>query len=96
MEVEKFGIHVTAVCPGFTRSEFHARAGAEDLKRALPRFLWMDADTVARQGYEASEAGRFVYVSGVTNKTIAVLARLIPAPLLYGLVRRASGRTRWQ
>jgi short-subunit dehydrogenase len=96
MEVDKYGVHVTAVCPGYTHTEFHAVAGLESLTSRLPRVLWMDARTVAQQGYEASEAGRLVYVNGRMNKAIAVAARLMPDSLLYGVVRRVAGRVRRQ
>ena len=50
-ELESTGVAVTALCPGFTRSEFHDVLGTRAAMGALPRFLWMDAADVARQGY---------------------------------------------
>ena len=41
------GIHVTALCPGFTRTEFHERAAMEV---AGPDWMWLNAGEVARQG----------------------------------------------
>ena len=93
-EVGRFGVHVTAVCPGFTRSEFHDVTGTRDRVRQLPSWLWMDAGTVARQGFDAVMAGTPVYVTGRVNRTIAALARHLPQGLLVALGRRTAGRYR--
>ena len=47
------GVHVTAVCPGFTLSEFHDVTGTRAQVSKLPSWMWMDAPTVARQGFDA-------------------------------------------
>ena len=58
------GVHVCALCPGFTHTEFHERAGMMDMKNASSDMLWYDAATVAREGIAAVERGRAVYPSG--------------------------------
>ena len=58
------GVHVSALCPGFTHTDFHETAGLMEMKRSLPKLLWYDADTVVREGIEAVEKGRSVYASG--------------------------------
>jgi hypothetical protein len=83
-------IHVTAVCPGFTYSEFHDVVGNRDRVSKLPRALWMDADTVARQGYAAVMRGDAVYVNGVINRAVTSATRLLPNRLSRALVRRQS------
>ena len=50
------GIRVMALCPGFIRSDFHARAGL-DMSR-LPGWLWLDADRVAAEGLRDLAAGQ--------------------------------------
>lgn len=73
------GVHVTALCPGFTFSEFHDVNGSrERVSDATPEWLWQGADEVAAVGYEAVEAGRVLAVPGAPNKAIAAAARLIP------------------
>src|SRR5690606_8345089 len=42
------GVHVTALCPGFTRTSFAAQAGAEDEASSIPSMLWMEAAPVCR------------------------------------------------
>jgi len=89
-EVRDAGVHVTAVCPGFTFSEFHDRTGTRERVSRLPRFLWMDAATVARQGYAAVMAGKTMYVNGRINLAIAVLSRSLPYGFVNGVSRRVS------
>ncbi|MEE4361757.1 MAG: SDR family NAD(P)-dependent oxidoreductase [Pseudomonadales bacterium] len=63
-ELKAHGVHVCALCPGFTHTEFHAVAGKLKLKERLPGFLWYDAEVVVREGLRAVEAGRPILVSG--------------------------------
>lgn len=94
LEVGPRGVHVTALCPGFTYSEFHDVSGMRSRVSELPRWLWQDAETVARLGYEAVMAGRIVCVPGRVNRAIAGLAKTLPAPLVLRLFRRQVGRFR--
>jgi short-subunit dehydrogenase len=84
------GIYATAVCPGFTLSEFHDVTGTRAIVQNLPSWMWMDAATVARHGFDAVMAGRPVYVPGRINTAIALLGRLLPHRVVYTLHRRAS------
>jgi short-subunit dehydrogenase len=84
------GVHVTAVCPGFTYSEFHDVVGNREQVSRLPKFLWMDADTVARQGYAAVMRGDPVYVNGAVNRAVSALSRLMPQRAARVLIRRQS------
>ena len=58
------GVNVCALCPGFTHTEFHEAAGLMEMKRGLPGFLWYDADVVVREGIEAVEQGKPIWISG--------------------------------
>jgi short-subunit dehydrogenase len=89
-EVRRHGVHVTAVAPGFTYSEFHDVTGLRQRVNALPKFLWMDAATVARLGYDAVMAGRPVEVTGRVNRTIALCGRLLPRRVLDYLARKTA------
>lgn len=64
LSVRGDGVNVSALCPGFTHTEFHERAGLMDMKNAMPRWLWYDADVVVREGLAAAERGKPVYCSG--------------------------------
>ncbi len=84
-EVARSGVHVTALCPGFTRTNFQARAGVET--RALPSFAWAEAGPVVAAGLAALEHNHAVCVPGFVNKVVAVSPRLGPR----SLVRRVAG-----
>jgi hypothetical protein len=91
------GVHVSALCPGFTYSEFHdVNDTRETVSRSTPAWLWLGADEVAEQGYEAVEANRAICVTGAPNKAIAVLAKLIPEDWALALMASGSGRFRKQ
>src|SRR5262245_50238113 len=64
-EGRPYGVNVTALCPGFTLSEFHDVTGTRATVSKMPSFVWMDAATVAREGYEAVIAGKTVHVTGL-------------------------------
>ncbi|WP_304172236.1 SDR family oxidoreductase [Phenylobacterium aquaticum] len=73
------GVHVTALCPGFTYSEFHDVNGTRaQISSSTPEWLWLGADEVAAAGYEAVEADRAVCVPGAPNKAISTVAKIIP------------------
>ena len=89
------GVHVSALCPGFTYSEFHDVVQIrEQITRSTPAWLWMGPDEVAGAGYEAAEANRAICVPGAPNKTIAALTKLTPDDWVLALMARESGRFR--
>jgi short-subunit dehydrogenase len=91
-EVRRDGVHVTAICPGFTRSEFHDVTGTRAVMSALPGFMWMDAADVARLGYTAVMAGEPIVITGRVNSAIAMLVRILPQRLV-AVVGRRIGRS---
>jgi len=58
------GVNVSALCPGFTHTDFHETAGMMAMKNALPSWLWYPASTVVADGIKAVEKGKPVYLSG--------------------------------
>ena len=95
LETLSSGVHVSALCPGFTWSEFHDVTGTRDqVHQITPDWLWMGADEVAAIGYEAVEANRVVSVPGAPNKAIAALVKLLPDEWSMALMGSQSGRFR--
>jgi len=88
LELGPRGVHVTALCPGFTYSEFHDVNGMRAQVSRLPKWMWMDAETVARQAYDAAMRGDVVYVNGAVNKTVVALARHSPDWLIQKVLKR--------
>jgi len=79
------GVTVTALCPGFTHTEFHQRAEMD--VDHLPDWLWLDAPDVVRGALSDFGRGKPVSVPGAQYKALSTLARYLPRPV----VRRASG-----
>lgn len=77
-------VHVMALCPGFTRTEFQQRAGMNT--DSISTWMWLDVDRVVREALRDFERNKSVSVPGMQYKVLAALARYLPRPL----VRRIS------
>jgi short-subunit dehydrogenase len=86
MESNSRGVHVTALCPGFTYTEFHDVNGMRANVSKLPKFLWLSSEEVAVIGVDAVEAGKRRVISGFANKVIAWMTRYLPDFLSNALV----------
>lgn len=94
LENSATGVHVSALCPGFTWSEFHDVTRTRDKMNKLPGFMWLTADEVVRQGIAAVERGDAVYIPGRVNRTIKRFVQLMPDRLAMWLSARESKRYR--
>lgn len=87
LEMRGTGVHVTALCPGYTLTEFHDVNGTrEDVSSAYPAWMWQGADHVARVGYDACEANRPQVTPGVMNNLMAGLAKHLPDGMALSMV----------
>ncbi|MGW5519839.1 SDR family NAD(P)-dependent oxidoreductase [Nocardia africana] len=83
MELKPHGIHVTALCPGFTRTEFHDVMGTRDKADHLPRILWQQPEAVVTEGWAAVMKGKPVCVPSAINKISAAAMKPLPTHLGY-------------
>ena len=88
------GVNVTAVCPGFTLSEFHDVTGTRDRMNRMPAMLWLDASAVAREGYEAVMSGKPVVVNGWIYRFLVWLVGALPRSLSRWVSGRAGRQYR--
>ncbi|MFF5985665.1 SDR family NAD(P)-dependent oxidoreductase [Prauserella flavalba] len=79
------GVRVLALCPGFTETEFHDRAG---LEKTGPKAFWLSADRVVADALTDLRKGKVISIPSPQYKVIATVGRLLPR----GLVRRLGGR----
>jgi len=87
LETQGTGVNVTALCPGYTYTEFHDVNGSRaQVSAAYPKWMWMDADRVARIGWDAVEANRPRVTPGVANNVLAALGGLLPDALALKMV----------
>ena len=86
-ECRKTNIRVSALCPGFVRTEFQEVADAVGAVDKVPGFLWLQADKVAAEGLAGVAKGRAIIVPGTQYKSLLVSGRLMPR----ALARRVAG-----
>jgi short-subunit dehydrogenase len=79
-ELRGTGVTITALVPGFVRTEFHQRAG-QDVS-GFPDWAWLDADAVAAEGVRAVRSGKHRVVPGTAYKAAALAGKLLPATLV--------------
>jgi len=97
LETLRRGVHVTALCPGFTYTEFHDVNNTRPIVATrVPRSMWLDADEVARQGFEGVMAGRMQVVPGFRYRALVTMTRLLPESLVIKATLRQSRRFRAQ
>jgi uncharacterized protein len=90
LELARTSVRATAVCPGFTLSEFHDVNGTRPRVQKMPKLLWMDAHTVASQSIDAAMAGRVVVVTGAVNKLIASAMKFAPGAIARHFMLRQA------
>jgi uncharacterized protein len=72
------GVTVTALCPGFTKTEFHQRMG---VKRGTG-FMWLDVDKLVEKALSDFDKGRVYSIPGMQYRAIAGVTRVIPTRAL--------------
>jgi short-subunit dehydrogenase len=86
------GVKVTAVCPGFTQTEFAAQAGIQEIMDREQRMFFQTADAVVETAIRANERGRVTVVPGWHNKLAATMLRGLPEPLVRRIIAAGSAK----
>lgn len=87
-ELQDTGVTVTALCPGYIRTEFHERAKMD--MPQLPDRMWLDAHRVAQDALDDVAAGKVVSIPSSEYKALTAMMRLTPRPWMRGASRRMS------
>ncbi|SFA77218.1 hypothetical protein SAMN05216266_101336 [Amycolatopsis marina] len=85
------GVRMIALCPGFTNTEFHQRAG---LDKPGPKFFWLDASRVVSEGLADLRRGKVISIPSPQYKVVVAVAKLLPTALLQRIAGRLAGRGR--
>ncbi|MGW4498680.1 SDR family NAD(P)-dependent oxidoreductase [Micromonospora sp. NPDC004336] len=85
-----FGVRVMALCPGYTRTEFHDRAGINMSK--TPEWMWLRADDVVAEALRDLRKGKLVSVPAWKYKLAVAGLRHAPRRLLEAVARDTRGR----
>jgi short-subunit dehydrogenase len=90
-EVRGSGVTVTAVLPGYTRTEFQQHVGSSGYDDA-PDFAWLSADTVAAAAVAATAAGKALCVPGTGYKVVTGVLTPLPRTTRRWMMGRLAGR----
>jgi short-subunit dehydrogenase len=81
-------IKVSALCPGFTKTEFHARGNMK--MGGLPNYMWTDVNNVVKKSWKYAKAGKVICIPGWQYMLLSTIARIAPRPI----VRKAGIKVR--
>ena len=79
-ELAATDVKVSALCPGFTRTEFHQR-GKMSMK-GVPNFLWLNSDRLVEQSWKDALKGKAVSVPGWQYKLLMFIVNVVPRSLV--------------
>jgi short-subunit dehydrogenase len=82
-ELSATNIKVSALCPGFTRTEFHQRGRMK--MAGLPNFMWLNSDVLVAKSWKDAVAGKPVSIPGWQYKTLVGIISLLPRSIVRRL-----------
>jgi uncharacterized protein len=90
-ELADTGVTVTALCPGWVRTEFHERANIR--ASAIPKPLWLAADDLVAQCLKDVAARKVISIPSKRYQVLIFLARHAPRSAIRSVsVRLSSSR----
>ena len=81
-ELRGTNVKISALCPGFTRTEFHERGRMK--MKGLPEFMWLDSDQLVARSWSDAQKGKAVSIPGWQYKLLVGFISILPR----GMVRR--------
>lgn len=89
-EVARDGVRVTAVCPGFVKTEFHIANDTAKQFEGRSRLFWQRPEEIAEESWRRNDAGVEVVAPGFAPKIAAALLKLIPEAISKPIIRKAA------
>ena len=91
-ELAGTNIRISALCPGFTRTEFHQR-GRMSMK-GLPNFMWLDSDKLVARSWSDALKGKAVSIPGWQYQLLVFVIHSLPRAIIrkVGMNLRAKQR----
>jgi hypothetical protein len=90
MEVFEYGIKVQSLCPGLTRTEFHA--GKQGPVDAPCIDLWMEAKDVVRHSIGDLEKGNVISIPGYANRSVKRTVPVLPREIYYKIAEKIASK----
>ena len=87
-ELRAFGVKISCLCPGPVRTSFQSKAGINKSEKAK-KYL-MDADIVAKVGYEEFKKGKVIIIPGFKNKILVKANRLLPRAISRKIILKTN------
>jgi hypothetical protein len=85
-ELHGSGVRVTALCPGWVRTEFHERARIRI--GSIPDVLWLDADQLVAACLKDAEAGKVISIPSKRYKVLITICEHLPHRALRAVSRK--------
>jgi short-subunit dehydrogenase len=79
-ELAGTNIKISALCPGFTRTEFHQR-GRMSMK-GLPSFMWLDSDKLVAKAWSDALKGEAVSIPGWQYQLLVFVIHSLPRSII--------------
>jgi short-subunit dehydrogenase len=79
-ELRSTKVKISALCPGFTRTEFHERGRMK--MNGLPNFMWLSAEKVVRKSWRDVNAGKVISIPGWQYLILSSISRFGPRPMV--------------
>lgn len=79
-ELRSTKVKISALCPGFTRTEFHQRGGMK--MKGLPNFMWLSAEQVVEKSWRDVNAGKVISIPGWQYLILSSISRFGPRPMV--------------
>jgi short-subunit dehydrogenase len=90
LELAGTGVKALAVCPGFTHTEFHERAGLD--MSGIPEWMWLEADQIVESALKDLRRGIVVSVPSPQYKALTAMARHAPRRLVTRVTQQMGRR----
>ena len=89
-ELHGSGVTVTALCPGWVRTEFHERAGIKI--GSIPDLLWLDPDRLVADCLKDVAAGKVISIPSKRYKALITICEHLPHRTVRAVSRKMTSR----
>ena len=87
----KNNIYSTALCPGFTVTEFHTMSGTQERMDKVPSFMKLSADQVAQEGIDGMFKNKEIVIPGNLNRFLISVLRFFPTGAIKWIGNKIAG-----
>ena len=79
-ELRETKVKISALCPGYTRTEFHQRGRM--YMKGLPNFMWLNADALVAKSWSDAQKGKAISIPGWQYQLLTFVMRFTPRPIV--------------